>query len=398
MTRDTPASSAQGSSTRAVHAGERTLEGEPLVPPIEVSSSFALGSIERAAALFRGEESGEIYARWSNASSRALEAKLAALEGAEDAVVTASGMAAISSALLASLESGDHFVLPRCSYAETQRLLRDELGRYAVTATFVDATSVDGYRAALQPNTKLFWLETPANPLLAVTDIRAVTELAQSHGIVTAVDNTFATPACQQPLSMGADLVVHSLTKALCGHGDALGGVVAGSSERIRRVRNVVRTFGGVMAPFNAFLVSRGIQTLALRQARACSSAMSLASWLASEGAVKSVYYPGLPEHPGHDVARQQMIGMGSLLAFELSGGADAARGFVERLELVTHAVSLGDCRTLITCPALTTAASMPPEARKLAGISDGLLRLSVGIEDVDDLRADLGRALSHIA
>jgi len=278
-----------------VHAGERRDETDALEAPLVLSSAFALGTADDAAAAFRGENSRYIYGRWQNPSVEQLEAKVAALEGADAAVATASGMAAVTGALLSSLRAGDHVVAPLACYGETSRLLRERLPELGITTSFVDATRVEEYRAALRPETRVVYLETPANPTLSVTDVAAVAGLAGERGITVIADNTFATPYAQNPLALGVDLVLHSMTKALGGHGDAIGGVVAGADERVARVRDlVVKGFGGVLAPFNAFLIARGMRTLALRQRQACASAGRIAARLEEHPAVSRVWYPGL--------------------------------------------------------------------------------------------------------
>lgn len=384
-----------GPSTRSVHAGESRDATLALEPPLTLSSAFAFESAETAAAAFRGENDAFIYGRWGNPTVQRLEARLAELESGEAAIATASGMAAIAGVLLTMTRSGDHVVAPRSMYGETARLLRERLPRFGVETTFVDDTSSSGYAAAIRPTTKLLYVESPANPTLAVTDIADVARLARSRGVVTIVDNTFATPYCQTPLELGADLVVHSMTKALGGHGDAIGGCVVGAADAMGAIaETVVKGLGGVLAPFNAFLIARGLSTFALRQERATTSALAIARWLERHPAVVRVHYPGLSSSPGHATAARQMRAFGSLVAFELRG-LDAARRLVDRVELVSHAVSLGDVRSLVTHPASTTASTMPPADRATAGIGDGLLRLSVGIEDTDDLLADLDAALA---
>jgi methionine-gamma-lyase len=360
-----------------------------------LSSSFRFSDAETAAAAFRGETDAYIYGRWGTPTVEHLEAKLAALEGGEAAVAAASGMAAISGTVLSLVQAGGHIVAPRAMYAEAARLLRERLPRLGITTTFVDGTSIDAYAAAIRPSTRLLYAETPCNPTLGITDLAAFAALGNAHGIVTVADNTFATPACQRPLSLGVDVVVHSMTKALCGHGDAIGGAVITTAARRNEIAEwLVKGMGGVLSPFNAFLITRGIRTLALRVERASASALAIASWLAGRAGVARVHYPGLPSHPGHAIAAIQMKGFGSLLSFELEGGIDAGRRVLDRVELIAHAVSLGDVRSLITHPASTTASTMPQADRHLAGISDGLVRLSVGIEDAPDLMADLDRAI----
>ncbi|GMV12528.1 MAG: bifunctional o-acetylhomoserine/o-acetylserine sulfhydrylase [Polyangiaceae bacterium] len=360
-----------------------------------LSSAFAFESADEAAAAFRGESDAYIYGRWGNPSVEELEAKVAALEGGEDAVATASGMAAVTGALLGTLAAGDHVVAPLAFYGESARLLRERLPAFGIQTSFVEASSVEAYLAAVRPTTRVFYAESPANPTLGITDLEALGRAAHERGITLIADNTFATPYCQNPLALGADLVVHSLTKALGGHGDAIGGVVVGARSRTEPVRDlIVKGLGGVLAPFNAFLIARGIRTLAIRQERACASAKTLAERLAGHPAAARVYYPGLQGHPGHEVAQRQMRAFGALLSFELAGGLPAGKHLLGAVRVITHAVSLGDVRSLITHPASTTASTMPPELRARAGIGDGLVRLSVGIEDVEDLWADLSAGI----
>jgi methionine-gamma-lyase len=384
-----------GFSTLSVHAGEERDESQALEGALCLSSAFHLGNADEAGAAFRGESERWLYGRWGNPTTARLEHKVAALEHAEEAVATASGMAAVSGSLLACLKAGDHLVAPRAFYGESSRLIRERLPDLGIQHTLVDATVLSSWEAAIRPETRVLYAETPANPTLAITDLAALVAIAKKRGLRVIVDNTFATPYAQTPLALGVDLVLHSLTKALGGHGDAIGGVVAGGRELVGRVRDViVKGFGGMLAPFNAYLISRGISTLGLRQERACASALAIARWLSSEAAVERVIYPGLASHPGYEVAKRQMRVFGSLVSFELRGGMDAGKRLLDRVELVSHAVSLGDVRSLITHPASTTASYLPKEVREAAGITDGLLRLSVGVEDVDDLVRDLRSAL----
>jgi cystathionine beta-lyase/cystathionine gamma-synthase len=274
-------------------------------------------------------------------------------------------------------------------------VLRERLPRLGIETTFVDAASIEAYAAAMRPSTRLLYAETPANPTLTITDLRALAALARERGALSVADNTFATPFCQRPLALGVDVVLHSLTKALGGHGDAVGGVVVCDASRRRVIADtVVKSMGAVLAPFNAFLVERGLRTFALRMERATATALELARWLESRPEVARVHYPGLASHSGHAVAAAQMQAFGALVSFELGGGLAAGRRVLERVRLVAHAVSLGDVRSLITHPASTTASTMPAADRRAAGIGDGLLRMSVGIEDVADLQADLEQAL----
>ncbi len=386
-------------STMCVHAGEDASRHGALDLPITLSSAFGFESADEAAAAFKRENDAYIYGRWGNPNIDALEAKLAALEGAQAASVTASGMAAISGAVMSICQSGDHVVAPRSMYAESARLLRERLPRFGVTTTFVDARDAGAYAAAIRKETRLLYLETPSNPVLAVADVGEIVRVAKERGLLTIADNTFATPFSQTPLALGVDLVVHSMTKALGGHGDAIGGALAGSRALVDVARDlVVKGFGGVLAPFNAFLIDRGLRTFALRQAQACATAATLAARLKTHPKIARVYHPSLPDHAGHALARQQMHAFGSLLSFELAGGDALARGkrVLEGVRVATHAVSLGDVRTLLVHPASTTHSTMNVETRALADVTDGLLRLSAGIESAEDLWGDLDQALAR--
>ena len=387
-------------ATRCVHAGDlpdpttRAIEA-----PIVLSSAFGFASAEDAADAFSGRNDAYIYGRWGNPNIDALEAKLAALEGTEDACATASGMAAISGAILAFCGQGDHIVAPRSMYAESARLLRERVPRFGIETSFVDATDPEAYRRAMRPNTRLLYVETPANPNLAITDIAGVVALSRERGVATMADNTFATPFAQTPHDLGVDIVVHSMTKALGGHGDAIGGCVCARSAHVSRIRDVaVKGFGGVLAPFNAFLIARGLRTFALRQRQQCASAAVLARRLSGHPAVAVVHHPSLATHPGHALAARQMHAFGALVSFELHAthaGIDPGRRVLESVRTISHAVSLGDVRTLLVHPASTTHSTMTPEARADANISDGLLRLSVGIESSEDIWSDLEQALA---
>lgn len=396
-------------ATICVHGGEAPDDDGALDPPIVLSSAFAFTSAEHAARAFRGEEDAFIYGRWGNPTVDALEAKLAAIEGAESACATASGMAAIAGVVLASCEAGDHVVAPRSMYAESARLLRERLPKLGITTTFVDGTP-EAYAAAVTERTRILYVETPSNPTLGVVDVGAIAELARSlAGPATAatrgrplvvVDGTFATPFAQSPLALGADLVVHSMTKGISGHGDVIGGAVMGRRALVDGARElIVKGFGGVLSPLSAWLVARGLRTFALRQERACATAAALATHLATHPRVAVVHHPSLAAHPGHALANRQMHAYGALLSFELRAGPgtdalDRGRKVLEALRIATHAVSLGDVRTLVVHPASTTHSTMPAETRRLANITDGLLRVSCGIESLADLIADFDRSL----
>jgi methionine-gamma-lyase len=399
---DVLAARAAALSTVCVHAGDQP---DPVTgaldSPIVLSSAFGFESADEAAGAFRNENDAYIYGRWSNPTVEALERKVAALEGAEAAAATASGMAAISGALLSHCDAGSHVVAPRSMYAESARLFRERLPRLGITTTFVDALAPEAYADAITPATRVLYVETPSNPVLGVTDIPAVVALAKARGLVTIADNTFATPFAQTPLALGVDLVVHSMTKALGGHGDAIGGAMVGPRELVEKARDlVVKGFGGVISPFTAYMVARGIRTFALRQRQACETAAVLAARLASHPRVARVHHPSLATHPGHARAQAQMHAYGALLSFELAetGGTsalDAGRRVLEGVRVITHAVSLGDVRSLLTHPASTTHSTMSKADREKGAITDGLLRLSVGIESASDLWNDLDAALA---
>lgn len=384
-------------STLCVHAGEpKDPQTGALDVPIVMSSAFGFASAEEAAGAFRGDNDAYIYGRWENPTVRALEEKVAALEGAEDACVTASGMAAIAGALMSLVGAGGHVVAPRSMYAEAARLLRERLPRFGVTTTFVDSTT-DAYAAAIQTDTRVVYVETPQNPTLGLLDIPALADLAHSRGCTLVVDSTFATPFCQSPIELGADLVVHSMTKAMSGHGDVIAGVLTGRKDAVFRARDlIVKGFGGVLSPLAAWLVLRGLRTFPLRQEQACRTAYGLARTLAKDPRIAAVHHPSLPTHQGHAIAARNMHAYGSLLSFELAGGHALAHGarFLESVSVATHAVSLGDARTLVVHPASTTHSTMPKETREQAGIGDGLVRVSVGLESEADLAEDLLRAL----
>jgi len=382
--------------TLCVHAGLAKSEFLPAVPPIFQTSTFAFETAEHGAALFAGRQKGYIYTRMGNPTIAALERCVAALEGGCNALACASGMAAIHTTLVTLLNNGDHVVSSDAVYGPTCTLINSFLTRLGIQATTVDTSDLDAVRAALRPNTKVLFVETPGNPTLVISDLRALAELAHAHGVLLVVDNTFMSPILQQPLRWGADVVVHSLTKFLNGHADVVGGIIVVRSEHdYARFRNVLNHLGGTLGPFEAFLVHRGIKTLALRMRRHCESALRIATFLEAHPQVKWVRYPWLRSHPQHELAKRQMAGGGGMISFELKGGLEAGRRMIDSVRLCTLAVSLGGVETLIQHPASMTHASMGPEARRRAGIGEGLVRLSVGIEDPDELIADLDQALA---
>ena len=389
----------EGISTLAIHAGEGICPTTGSVaPPIYQATTFAFRNAEQGAAIFSEEMEGYVYTRWGNPTLASLERKLAALEGGEEALVTASGMAAVTTALLTVLDSGDHVLCSKGVYTGTYKFLSYSLRRFDVKVDFVDGTNPTLFEKVIHPNTRLIYIETPANPTLDVIDIAVISDIARRHGLPLFIDNTFATPCGQRPLELGADVVIHSMTKYLCGHGDAIGGAIIGRREFIEEARKVtLRIYGGVLSPFNAWLIMRGIHTLPLRMRAHSQNAMEIAKFLEEHPRVKMVRYPGLPSHPQHEIALKQMKLFGGMISFELMGGEEAGRKLMNSLRLCTLAVSLGDTRTLISHPASMTHAAVPREERLRFGITDGLIRLSVGLEDVGDIIEDLDRGLSYL-
>lgn len=383
--------------TKAIHWGDTEDPLGAVSPPIYQTSTFAFTDAERMAQVVTGEVSGYYYTRWGNPTVRLAEAKLAALEEGEDALALASGMAAVSTALLTQLKAGEHVVSAESVYSGTYELFTKVLPKFGVEVSLVDATDAASYERAARPTTRLFYLESPANPTMKVTEIRAVVELTRARGLVTVMDNTFATPYNQQPLCLGVDVVVHAATKYLGGHSDVTAGVIVGSREIIHAAKTEgLRILGGVLDPFGAWLLVRGLKTLGLRMERHNENALAAARFLQGHPKVAAVHYPGLDSHPNHAVAKRQMRGFGGMLAFEVKGGVEAGRRLVEAVRLARMAVSLGGAETLIVHAASTTHAPVPREARLKAGIGDGLIRLSVGIENVDDILEDLEQALAQ--
>lgn len=384
-----------GPNTKAIHAG-MDLSPRDVSPPLHMANTYIFESAEEAAHAFE-TESLPIYTRWGNPTSSVMEAKVAAIEGTEAAVGTASGMAAVTAAILTAAEAGDHVIATTGLYSGTYHFVEEELPRYGIATTLADATDPDAFEAAIQDNTRLIYLESPGNPTLTMNDLAAISEIAKAHAIMTIIDNTFASPVNQHPIELGIDAVVHSATKFLCGHGDALGGVVAGSATFIRKVlAGHIRRFGGCISPFNAWLISRGITTLPLRVQRHNENALRVAAWLHEHPAVAWVRYPWHPSHPQYDLAQRQMPGGGGgVVVFELKGGFEAGVKLLNHVELCARTVSLGDVRSLITHPASTTHHSVPRDARLATGITDGLVRFAVGLEDAEDIISDLDQALT---
>jgi methionine-gamma-lyase len=383
-----------GFQTKAIHGGTNPDNNKSVATPIYQTSTFRFDTVEEGARLGQDIGPGYYYTRWGNPTGRVFEEKIALLEGAEDALATSSGMAAISTAVLSLVKKGDHVVAPRAIYQATYELFQEILPDFGVEVTFLDVPTAEAYEHALRQNTRLLYIETPNNPLLQITDIAAVCSLARAHGAMTIADNTFATPYNQNPISLGVDVVVHSATKYIGGHSDVTAGVILGSREVIQRIKHRFRIYGSVLDPFASWLLIRGLKTLGVRMERHNANAQRLAEFLASHPAVERVYYPGLPSHPGHETARRQMRGFGGMLSFEVKGGFDAGVRCVEALRVCTLAVSLGGVETLVTHPASTSSVGIPREERIRAGITDGLIRVSVGIEDIEDLLRDFDQAL----
>ncbi|MCK4872687.1 MAG: PLP-dependent transferase [Phycisphaerales bacterium] len=384
-------------ATLSVHAGLTPNEHRAVVTPIYQTSTFSFDSADQGAALFKGEEEGYIYSRMGNPTVQGLEDAIAALEGGHKSLACGSGMAAIHSALATLLSAGDHLICSDAVYGPTCSLVENVLTRMGIENTIVDTSNLAAVKKAMRPNTKVIFVETPGNPTLVVTDIAAVAEIAHTGGAQLIVDNTFMTPILQQPFRHGADVVVHSLTKFLNGHADVVGGVIVAKDEAsYKQFRTALNHFGGVLPPFESFLVHRGIKTLALRMQRHCESGMKVAKFIEAHKAVEWVRYPGLESHPQHELAARQMSGFSALISFGLYGGLEAGKQLMDSVSLWTLAVSLGGVESLIQHPARMTHASMGAEARQRGGITDGLVRISVGIEDVDELIEDLDRALSR--
>jgi len=382
--------------TRAVRAGQhRTAEGEH-AEAIFPTSSFVFGSAAEAAARFSGAQPGNIYSRFTNPTVRTFEERLAALEGAESCVATASGMAAILSVGMALLKQGDHVVASRNIFGPSIILFSNYLGRFGVDTTFVPLSDYAAWERAIRPNTRLLFLETPSNPLTEIADIGRLSALARAKGCLLVVDNCFCTPALQQPLKLGADIVIHSATKYLDGQGRCIGGAVLGNAEQVgKEVFGFLRTCGPTMSPFNAWVFLKGLETLRLRMNAHSESALVLAQWLEGQPEVKRVHYPGLVSHPQHELAKRQQSGSGGIVSFELKGGKEAAWRVVDGTRVFSITANLGDAKSTITHPATTTHGRLTPEQRAEAGIGDGLIRLSVGLEDVEDLKRDLAGGLA---
>lgn len=387
-----------GIDTLAIHAGRHPdpIHGS-VATPIYQTSTFAFESCAQGAARFSGDEPGYVYTRMGNPTVAALEDAVAALEVGYGGLATASGMAATCTVLFAFLGERGHVVATDAVYGPTRVVIERDFARFGVSASFVDTSDLDQVQRAIRPETRLLFVETPANPTLRITDLAACAEIARDHDVLLVVDNTFASPVLQRPLKLGAHVVTHSLTKFINGHTDVVGGMVVPEDRELHdRIREVLSRLGGTMDPHQAWLVHRGLQTLPLRVRAAQANAQVLAELLEDHADVAWVRYPGLPSHPQYDLARRQMEGAGSLISFEMAGGFGAGVALIEAMSIPTLAVSLGGIESLVQHPASMTHASMTPESRARAGIGEGLIRLSVGCEDRDDLKFDLTQALER--
>jgi O-succinylhomoserine sulfhydrylase len=382
--------------TLGVRAGSAHTEFGENSEAIFLTSSFVFESAAQAAARFGGQEPGNIYSRFTNPTVTMFQDKLAALEGAEFCVATSSGMSAILACVMGLCSAGDHVVASRSIFGTSVQLFGNILKRWGLETTFVSLTDEAEWAAAVRPNTKLFFVETPSNPLTEVCDIASLAALAKKSGALLAVDNCFCTPALQLPLALGADIVIHSATKYIDGQGRCLGGAVLGKKDVLEPVYGFLRTAGPTMSAFNAWVFLKGLETLALRMEAHSRNALALAQWLEAQPQVERVYYPGLASHPQHALAMQQQKAGGGIVAFDVKGGKDAAWALIDATRMLSITANLGDAKSTITHPATTTHSRVTPEARAAAGIGDGLVRIAVGLEHIDDIKADLQRGLTR--
>ena len=393
-----------GFSTIAVHGRRHAGKHEtaapirPISTPIVQSSTFSFESAEQGARIFAGEEKGYYYTRMGNPTTTVLEEAMANLEGGDDALVFASGLAATVAGIFAITHAGDEFVASNTLYGGTHGLFAGQFPNFDVKAIEIDGTNPDNFEKAFTDKTRLFFIETPANPTLTLIDIKKVADIAHSHNIPLIVDNTFCTPFYQRPLELGADIVLHSATKYIGGHGDTVAGILVGSNDYIQKVRKgIFKDFGATISPFNAWLLLRGLKTLPVRMEKHSASALEIARYLSSHAKIDQVHYPGLKNHPQYDLANSQMEGYSGIIAFEIKGGREAGRTLMNSVKLWTLAVSLGDVDSLIQHPATMTHVSYSEDELRETGITGGLVRLSAGLEDVDDLIEDLDQALNQI-
>jgi methionine-gamma-lyase len=385
--------------TQAIHSGRINDEQfGSLATPLYQTSTFIFENAKQGAQRFAGETDGYIYSRLGNPTTRQLEMRVAAMEGMEDAAATATGMGAVSGALLTNLSSGDHLISSKAVYGCSFALMNHQLTRWGIEVSFVDMSNIDEITAAIKPNTKVIFLETPVNPNLEVYNLAEIGAIAQKHNILSIVDNTFLTPVLQQPKKYGIDIVVHSATKYLNGHGDVVAGIICGSSEMINNIKmTVLKDIGATISPHDAWLIMRGLKTLPIRMERHCSNAQKIAEFLEAHDNVSQVYYPGLKSHMGNKFIGEQMKAAGGVIAFEINSDLDGGGDFINRMKLFSIAVSLGDAESLIQHPASMTHSPYTQEERLAAGISDSLIRISVGLENVDDLITDLTQSLAQV-
>ncbi|BBT15747.1 O-succinylhomoserine sulfhydrylase [Metapseudomonas otitidis] len=381
--------------TLAVRAGQRrSPEGEH-GEAMFLTSSYVFRTAADAAARFAGEVPGNVYSRYTNPTVRTFEERIAALEGAEQAVATASGMSAILAIAMSLCSAGDHVLVSRSVFGSTISLFEKYLKRFGVQVDYPALSDLAGWEAAIKPNTRLLFVESPSNPLAELVDITALAEIAHAKGALLVVDNCFCTPALQQPLKLGADIVMHSATKYIDGQGRAMGGVVAGRAEHMKEVVGFLRTAGPTLSPFNAWLMLKGLETLRVRMQAHSASALELARWLETQPGIERVHYAGLESHPQHELAKRQQKAFGAVVSFEVKGGKEAAWRFIDATRMISITTNLGDTKTTIAHPATTSHGRLSPQERANAGIADNLIRVAVGLEDVADIQADLARGLA---
>ena len=384
--------------TLAIRTGHTNTNEQEHSEAIFLTSSYTFKSAAEAAARFSGEESGNIYSRLTNPTVRCFQDRLAALEGGESCVATSSGMAAILAVMMGLLKAGDHIVCSNSIFGTTTVFFNNYLRKFGVEIDFVDLVSLEQWQNALRDNTRLLFAETPSNPVTDVVDIRALAEIAHANNSLVVIDNCFCTPALQRPLELGADIVVHSATKYLDGQGRCLGGAVVGNKQLVgEEVFGVLRTGGVAMSPFNAWVFLKGLETLSLRMKAHCDNALTIATWLNEHPKISKVNYPGLSSHPQHELVKRQQSGFGGVLSFEVEGGKDAGWTVIDQTRILSITANLGDTKTTITHPATTTHGRIDPQLRQRAGITDGLVRLSIGLENCDDIKYDLERGFSII-
>ncbi|HXR02895.1 MAG TPA: O-succinylhomoserine sulfhydrylase [Pseudomonas sp.] len=386
-----------GFDTLAVRAGQhRTPESEHS-DPLFFTSSYVFRTAADAAATFAGDMPGNVYSRYTNPTVNSFEERIAALEGGEQAVATSTGMSAILATVMSLCSAGDHVLVSKSVFGSTISLFEKYFKRFGVQVDYVPLAELAGWDAAIKPNTRLLFVESPSNPLAELVDIAALAEIAHAKGAMLVVDNCFCTPALQQPLRMGADVVVHSATKFIDGQGRAMGGVVVGRREQMKEVVGFLRTAGPSLSPFNAWLFLKGLETLNIRMRAHCQSALELAQWLEQQDGIEKVHYAGLESHPQHQLAKRQQKAFGGVVSFEVKGGKDGAWRFIDATRLISITANLGDTKTTITHPGTTSHGRLSPQEREAAGIRDSLIRVAVGLEDVADLKADLARGLAAL-